>query len=1542
MKINEQNSLRVLLLAIALTILGGAAGLMFYATSQNEAVLASESELLAARSSCPKGQVWRNGKCMPIVIEPTAEEKCLADGKVWNSETGLCDEVQKTITCGEDENEVNGECKKKSEICEEGGGTWYEKIGEKGKCIDCEPGETIIDGVCVNEAKLACEKTDGFYNETTGDCEHTCSGGKTYIDGACVCPENTVDMSGQCVPKVEEEDPDKEQKECEAGGGKWVDGKCEPQEEKDENDLDGDGIPNYEDDDIDGDGYPNVDDLDAYHYNVGDRDILMFATLAYEPVSASMDKIAGDTITGNGKTVAENYYADAKNTSAPEDTWKTGYPDYFNYICENKASWNVAAEGRNRCMINEDQMIGMQAQDYNSEMGALIGAWETPNKDFYFGDDQNKDGGASDYADAYKKRGLDESAYKGFASLEEVNQWVVVNHTSQHIPFLDTNVPNLSREEGIMQATVFRMNNNFVIAYRGTDFPDIFDWFSDLAYTSNSIKGYEDAVQEYAREMVALYSQEYFNNPEEYIEKFGGEPNFYITGHSLGGYLAPIGALGIIESNVQGKEFLRDVVYFNGMGVGLFGNGSGVAVFNEQRDGEYNKLFDWAQETDENGALMHRVMCYNIYGDPVSALGRHVNQTGYYSAEGAIIYHSNQHVAALQSATRDKILESLLNVGLWGNPLAKALGDHGEMYNRLDTARDYMEYYSDLYGHMFESTLKTTGALSPFDIFFFCHEPSASLFYNISQGTRGYPEQARITTTHSKNTTTLTAEVNADVESYEWYRDGALLGTGNTYSFPSNELTNGTYKVVAVVKSRQSNKETVKKTISSEIRIDNSAPRIVINTEGGTKNPQSGETVNFIIRATDDSGFEDGVLSLDDIEISSSMLKKNLTVGTPELLGESSDTAKVWRVSVKSTSAGALRLIVKDGAFSDASKTESKKISSSIVNFTIFEHKQDDDIRPTVRIIPETNTTVEKGQNVNFRIEAFDEEGIEKVDLENRTTFVCTLGNAKINWTSPGVIYSEDKKTAYMNVSVSCDDSSKVVSFGTITVKSNAFTDKNGNGNILKTSASLTNQIRFNAPADKTPPFVKVASENGWKGTYGGSLTYTISVNDDNGISEESSLENNIEVLDIRNGISITNISGPTYNNDRTVANYKVTVSSNEHCSKHIGCGGTFRIKAGAFKDTYGNGSLVRYSGNIAFASERDIVAPTVQIVPENSRSAEVGESLNFKVIVKDAGGIDTDKVLAKDDFTIVGNGESNIYVENVTEPLYNDTYTQATYIVTVKGEGVSSNVQLNLKNGAIKDNAGNSSPSLLSDIIMFIKRQDLTPPKVTITPVTSWNAIKGNELNFVVTAKDDNKLSKNKSVTTSSFYMTKLIGNDVTVKEVSGPTYSEGDTKVSYTVTVYATKTGKASLSVKLGTFRDNSNNLSLLKLSDTITFEDTKDTTPPKISINYDPGTSVKRGNTIQMIVTVTDAGGLINPTLKKENITVVGNNNIVVDNVSLSYSTKTEAEWRVTVKCNGSFGFGQLVKDAKIVFPSGLFNDGANKSARTASNLIRFTKY
>ena len=105
--------------------------------------------------------------------------------------------------------------------------------------------------------------------------------------------------------------------------------------------------------------------------------------------------------------------------------------------------------------------------------------------------------------------------------------------------------------------------------------------------------------------------------------------NVYITGHSLGGYLAQVGAAELIRDGRADK--LRSCEYFNGMGMD-YGRMSPRLPDQYQHASERELLSGWGART--GGLVLHR-----IFGDPVSLLGTIRVRSGYtppMSASGTI------------------------------------------------------------------------------------------------------------------------------------------------------------------------------------------------------------------------------------------------------------------------------------------------------------------------------------------------------------------------------------------------------------------------------------------------------------------------------------------------------------------------------------------------------------------------------------------------------------------------------------------------------------------------------------------------------------------------------------------------------------------------------------------------------------------------------------------------------------------------------------------------------------------------------------------
>ena len=185
-----------------------------------------------------------------------------------------------------------------------------------------------------------------------------------------------------------------------------------------------------------------------------------------------------------------------------------------------------------------------------------------------------------------------------------VRDWVVAGYVDAGVPlFAGTH----------FSATVYAHGDDIVLAYRGTS--ELPEWINDLwGYLSNFTREECDAQR------MALRAARMYAAPRR---------NVYITGHSLGGYLAQVGAAELIRSGCADK--LRSCEYFNGMGLD-YGRMSPRLPDQYQHASERELLSGWGART--GGLVLHR-----IFGDPVSLLGTIRVRSGYtppMSASGTI------------------------------------------------------------------------------------------------------------------------------------------------------------------------------------------------------------------------------------------------------------------------------------------------------------------------------------------------------------------------------------------------------------------------------------------------------------------------------------------------------------------------------------------------------------------------------------------------------------------------------------------------------------------------------------------------------------------------------------------------------------------------------------------------------------------------------------------------------------------------------------------------------------------------------------------
>lgn len=255
----------------------------------------------------------------------------------------------------------------------------------------------------------------------------------------------------------------------------------------------------------------------------------------------------------------------------------------------------------------------------------------------------------------------DENTYDylfyGLASTEEVIDWQIVNYTK-----FNTTVFNGTAQ---FAAMTFKKDNDIVIAYRGTDFDDIGDWSQDFCYGLLGYAGQEGVTQDYARIVAEHYTE---NNNNVRI---------YVTGHSLGGYLAQIGGAAIAEK-AELADNLKEVSYFNGMGLNFWSN----IVSNISSLNKYNISNTKLKELKNNNSYINstqnkakaaltkfknnggKIIAYHINGDLVSALGTHVGTKEGFDAHNICINHhnGNKPTSQVNNEIKKKLSTGLLKV----------------------------------------------------------------------------------------------------------------------------------------------------------------------------------------------------------------------------------------------------------------------------------------------------------------------------------------------------------------------------------------------------------------------------------------------------------------------------------------------------------------------------------------------------------------------------------------------------------------------------------------------------------------------------------------------------------------------------------------------------------------------------------------------------------------------------------------------------------------------------------------------------------------
>ena len=198
--------------------------------------------------------------------------------------------------------------------------------------------------------------------------------------------------------------------------------------------------------------------------------------------------------------------------------------------------------------------------------------------------------------------------FYGFAHVNEMERWKVVDYSED----------NRTRKIDNFSATTYKNRNNIIIAYRGTN--ENLEWLDNVVcYGLGNYHTEEEQARAYAKKIVQLYP----------------DCSIYITGHSLGGYLAQIGTAELVQRRMDGN--LKRVAYFNGIGVAF-----NVKLEILTQGKALDKIALYSYSHDGLHTSNHKLVSYAIRGDWVHNLGSHQgDKVEYYAAKKCIAHHKS-------------------------------------------------------------------------------------------------------------------------------------------------------------------------------------------------------------------------------------------------------------------------------------------------------------------------------------------------------------------------------------------------------------------------------------------------------------------------------------------------------------------------------------------------------------------------------------------------------------------------------------------------------------------------------------------------------------------------------------------------------------------------------------------------------------------------------------------------------------------------------------------------------------------------------------
>lgn len=310
-----------------------------------------------------------------------------------------------------------------------------------------------------------------------------------------------------------------------------------------------------------------------------------------------------------------------------------------------------------------------------------------------------------------------------YATAEELDDWIVDDFNG--LKSLKQNGLNVLR---------IKRGNDIIIGIEGSFSP--VDAFEDIKYGLTNYTNQEKYLKEYIKQTLDEYS-----NKE-------GIYNFYVTGHSLGGYLAQIGGAELERLITENAKYsnlkLAKIVDFNGMGINFF------TLFGDKYNyGSHQTEIEILKKLGNEGRLIE----YYVYGDVVSALGVHYGEMRQVTPSiDSITYHRTNY----------KMLKT------FGRTLVQ-LAEKQTVFNAFKTSLDGAESF---YGvNNIAAYLNLTHEVDHFVTLqpdTSKNAPEVKIIENKSI-LSSHVQTGKSSLTIRKSTTLKAVTSNASAKKYEWY-----------------------------------------------------------------------------------------------------------------------------------------------------------------------------------------------------------------------------------------------------------------------------------------------------------------------------------------------------------------------------------------------------------------------------------------------------------------------------------------------------------------------------------------------------------------------------------------------------------------------------------------------------------------------------------------------------------------------------------------------------------------------------------------------------